>query len=63
VGGACVPAVVEEALDYAEQAQAELRELAHGILPSVRVQVRDDGVGGARATAMASWGSRIGSPC
>jgi signal transduction histidine kinase len=30
-----VPALVSEALDHAEQATAELRELAHGILPAV----------------------------
>ena len=30
-----VPALVGEALDHAEQAMAELRELAHGILPAV----------------------------
>ena len=30
-----VPALLTEALDHAEQATAELRELAHGILPAV----------------------------
>ena len=29
------PALLTEALDHAEQAKAELRELAHGILPAV----------------------------
>ena len=37
------PALVSEALDHAEQATAELRELAHGILPAVLTQ------GGLRA--------------
>jgi signal transduction histidine kinase len=32
--GGGVPALVQEALEHAEQATAELRELAHGILPS-----------------------------
>jgi signal transduction histidine kinase len=31
----CAPALLTEALDQAEQANAELRELAHGILPAV----------------------------
>ena len=30
-----LPALLTEALDHAEQATAELRELAHGILPAV----------------------------
>jgi signal transduction histidine kinase len=30
-----VPALIHEALDYAERANVELRELAHGILPGV----------------------------
>jgi signal transduction histidine kinase len=30
-----LPALVSEALDHAEQANAELRELSHGILPAV----------------------------
>ncbi|HTE61732.1 MAG TPA: GAF domain-containing protein, partial [Solirubrobacteraceae bacterium] len=34
-GDATVPALVTEALDQAERATAELRELAHGILPAV----------------------------
>jgi signal transduction histidine kinase len=38
-----VPGLVSEALDNAEQATAELRELAHGILPAVLTQ------GGLRA--------------
>jgi PAS domain S-box-containing protein len=37
------PALLSEALDHAEQATAELRELAHGILPAVLTQ------GGLRA--------------
>jgi signal transduction histidine kinase len=37
------PALLTEALDHAEQATAELRELAHGILPAVLTQ------GGLRA--------------
>ena len=37
------PALVTEALDHAEQATAELRDLAHGILPAVLTQ------GGLRA--------------
>ena len=37
------PALLAEALDHAEQATAELRELAHGILPAVLTQ------GGLRA--------------
>jgi signal transduction histidine kinase len=37
------PALVHEALDHAERANAELRELAHGILPAVLTQ------GGLRA--------------
>jgi signal transduction histidine kinase len=32
------PALLTEALDHAEQATAELRELAHGILPAVLIQ-------------------------
>jgi PAS domain S-box-containing protein len=38
-----LPALLTEALDHAEQATAELRELAHGILPAVLTQ------GGLRA--------------
>jgi signal transduction histidine kinase len=38
-----VPALVSEALDHAQQATRELRELAHGILPDVLTQ------GGLRA--------------
>jgi signal transduction histidine kinase len=37
------PALLTEALDHAQQAKAELRELVHGILPSVLIQ------GGLRA--------------
>jgi signal transduction histidine kinase len=33
--GAAVPALVHEALDNAERANVELRELAHGIIPTV----------------------------
>jgi signal transduction histidine kinase len=33
-----VPALVDEALDHAEQATVELRELVHGILPPVLIQ-------------------------
>jgi signal transduction histidine kinase len=33
-----LPALLAEALDHAEQATAELRELAHGILPAVLTQ-------------------------
>jgi PAS domain S-box-containing protein len=38
-----VPTLLSEALDHAQQATAELRELAHGILPAVLIQ------GGLRA--------------
>jgi signal transduction histidine kinase len=46
------PALLSEALDNAEQATAELRELAHGILPAVLIH------GGLRAGA-ASLASRM----
>jgi PAS domain S-box-containing protein len=42
-GDADAPALLTEALDHAEQATAELRELAHGILPAILTQ------GGLRA--------------
>jgi signal transduction histidine kinase len=50
-----VPALVSEALDHAEQATAELRELVHGILPAVLTQ------GGLRA-GVDALGSRMPVP-
>jgi signal transduction histidine kinase len=44
-GQATAPALVRQALDHAERATDELRELAHGILPTVLTQ------GGLRAAA------------
>ncbi|MEA2445967.1 MAG: hypothetical protein QOJ12_3259 [Thermoleophilales bacterium] len=50
-----VPTLVSEALDQAEHATAELRELAHGILPAVLTQ------GGLRA-GITALGSRTPVP-
>jgi PAS domain S-box-containing protein len=50
-----VPALVAEALDHAEQATVELRELAQGILPSILTR------GGLRA-AVEALGSRAPVP-
>jgi GAF domain-containing protein len=49
------PALVSEALDHAQQATAEMRELAHGILPSVLTH------GGLRA-AVEALASRMRLP-
>jgi PAS domain S-box-containing protein len=49
------PALVSEALQHAEEATAELRELAHGILPSVLT------LGGLRA-GVAALASRMAVP-
>jgi signal transduction histidine kinase len=46
-GAEDLPALLDEALDHAERANVELRELAHGILPTVLTQ------GGLRASVMA----------
>jgi signal transduction histidine kinase len=54
-GAADGPLLVQEALGNAEQAMAEIRELAHGILPSVLTQ------GGLRA-GIAALGSRSPVP-
>jgi signal transduction histidine kinase len=54
-GAADGPLLVQEALVNAEQAMAEIRELAHGILPSVLTQ------GGLRA-GIAALGSRSPVP-
>jgi signal transduction histidine kinase len=52
---AAAPALVDEALDHAECANVELRELAHGILPAVLSK------GGLRA-GVDSLGSRMPVP-
>src|SRR3954447_17166905 len=54
-GGPDAPALVTEALQHAEEATAELRELAHGFLPSVLTQ------GGLRA-GVDSLASRMPVP-
>jgi PAS domain S-box-containing protein len=54
-GDADVPALLAEALDHAEQATVELRELAHGILPGALTR------GGLRA-GVAALASRMPVP-
>ncbi len=54
-GDEAAPALVTEALDHAERATAELRELAHGILPTVLTD------GGLRA-GVEALGSRMPLP-
>jgi signal transduction histidine kinase len=54
-GAEDLPALLAEALDHAKQATAELRELAHGILPHVLTQ------GGLRA-GVDALGSRMPVP-
>ncbi|MDX6486460.1 MAG: hypothetical protein QOF43_1613, partial [Gaiellaceae bacterium] len=50
-----LPALLSEALDHAEQATAELRELAHGILPAVLT-------GGGLRAGVDALASRIPAP-
>ena len=59
-----LPALLTEALDHAERANVELRELAHGILPAVLTQGRAArGSGGAGlADAGAGRDRRVGRP-